>query len=571
MIIKINKKISIFIFTLSFVFVSNAQEIDSLKKYSFDDLISKFYNSDSIIQFNYAEKYFEKAKIIEDTAKIVNGFYLLSEAISNKKLEKYNNQELSLYDSIIKYSNITKTGINKHFPSVAHSNKGDIYYENENFKEALENYILALKTAKSDSTYTNRLNYRIANIKLRFNENLEGLEILKGINKFYLNHQKLNENDKDYLFTIFSLGHAYLRNKQLDSANYFYDKGYSISLKLKDTIFKSYFILAKGVLEYHNNNNSAAIDSINKSIKGLEIYDDNQNLSYANHFLGKSYFQLKEYGKAYYYFKKVDSIYNILNDLHPDLRETYPYLIENAKSSKNFKEQLYYTNQLLRLDSIYFTNYMNIHKNIYERIDREQLNKDKKKLSSKVKNEKEKNGWFIAVILFISIVSISLLWKNFNQKKRYKKIYLELRGNSKDETKTSYSSPKKVENRTEIGKEIVQDLLLKLEIFESNNEFLDSKVQLSFLAKKIKTNSRYLSIVINNYKQKNFTQYINDLRIDYIIHELNNNSVYRKYTIDGIAEEIGFKSGESFSKAFYKKTGIYPSLFIKNLNNENVP
>ena len=36
-----------------------------------------------------------------------------------------------------------------------------------------------------------------------------------------------------------------------------------------------------------------------------------------------------------------------------------------------------------------------------------------------------------------------------------------------------------------------------------------------------------------------------------------------------IAQEVGFNNSESFSKAFYKKTGIYPSYFIKQLEKEN--
>ena len=38
-------------------------------------------------------------------------------------------------------------------------------------------------------------------------------------------------------------------------------------------------------------------------------------------------------------------------------------------------------------------------------------------------------------------------------------------------------------------------------------------------------------------------------------------------TIEAIATEIGYKSTEPFSKAFKSKTGLYPSYFIKQLNN----
>jgi len=37
------------------------------------------------------------------------------------------------------------------------------------------------------------------------------------------------------------------------------------------------------------------------------------------------------------------------------------------------------------------------------------------------------------------------------------------------------------------------------------------------------------------------------------------------YTIKALASESGFNTTEAFSKSFYKKTGIYPSYFIKEL------
>ena len=78
-----------------------------------------------------------------------------------------------------------------------------------------------------------------------------------------------------------------------------------------------------------------------------------------------------------------------------------------------------------------------------------------------------------------------------------------------------------------------------------------------------------MSSIINSIQEKSFTHYINDLRIDYIVNELKTNENLRKYTINGIAEEAGFNTGESFSKAFLKRTGIKPSFFIKKIKNLN--
>jgi AraC-like DNA-binding protein len=81
------------------------------------------------------------------------------------------------------------------------------------------------------------------------------------------------------------------------------------------------------------------------------------------------------------------------------------------------------------------------------------------------------------------------------------------------------------------------------------------------------SNSSYVSKVINHFKQKSFSQYINDLRIDFVVEQLKTNKTWRKYTIQALANEIGFSSPDSFTRAFYKKTGIKTSYFLKNLSN----
>lgn len=108
----------------------------------------------------------------------------------------------------------------------------------------------------------------------------------------------------------------------------------------------------------------------------------------------------------------------------------------------------------------------------------------------------------------------------------------------------------------------------KLTLFEANKDFLIKKITLNSLSKKLETNPKYLSKIINFYKQKSFNNYINDLRIEYIINKIKTEHVFKKYSIKALAFEAGFNNSQSFSQFFYKKTGIYPSYFIKQLNKD---
>jgi YesN/AraC family two-component response regulator len=117
----------------------------------------------------------------------------------------------------------------------------------------------------------------------------------------------------------------------------------------------------------------------------------------------------------------------------------------------------------------------------------------------------------------------------------------------------------------DIPKNVIETVLRKLHNFENSIKFSKKHYTLNSLAKELNTNSAYLSKIINVYKNVNFANYLNNLRIDFAVDELASNKSLRSYTIKAIAEEVGFKNAQSFSSAFYKKTGIYPSYFIKHL------
>ncbi len=145
--------------------------------------------------------------------------------------------------------------------------------------------------------------------------------------------------------------------------------------------------------------------------------------------------------------------------------------------------------------------------------------------------------------------------KQAQLKKRLEWLSKQLGEKSLIPEKTKMSVPKKTSDR----------IIQKLSQFEQNNEFLSPEVSLQQLAKNFGTNYNYLSKVINVEKGKNFSNYINQLRVDYIYSELASNSLYRKYTVKAIGQEIGFKSTECFSKAFYKNYGLYPSEYLREL------
>lgn len=113
-------------------------------------------------------------------------------------------------------------------------------------------------------------------------------------------------------------------------------------------------------------------------------------------------------------------------------------------------------------------------------------------------------------------------------------------------------------------------ILMKLYEFEQSDIFTNNNISLPYLASLFETNTKYLSFVINTHKKKDFNNYINELRVFYVIKKLKINPKYRKYKIAVLAEEAGFSSQNKFATIFKKVTSMSPSQFIRHLEEEKV-
>jgi len=119
-----------------------------------------------------------------------------------------------------------------------------------------------------------------------------------------------------------------------------------------------------------------------------------------------------------------------------------------------------------------------------------------------------------------------------------------------------------------IPEETQQRLLTSLTAFERSQLFTSGSMSLSYLSAHLNTNSKYLSYIIKKHKQKDFNNYINELRIKYIIDKLHEDPQWRQYKISVLAEKGGFSSHSKFATIFKANTGQSPSIFIQELSNE---
>lgn len=225
-----------------------------------------------------------------------------------------------------------------------------------------------------------------------------------------------------------------------------------------------------------------------------------------------------------------------------------------------------YTNLLLKTDSIFNANSLIINQSINKNYNNNLLLFEKQQLISNLKIREKKSNIYIYSILTIISLILFFTARVYKEKQTYKKRYKEL-------TIPQVSTEKPIENKTNyeikgVSKETIETIALSLQKFEDNQGYLDNSVSLNNLALTFNTNSNYLSKVVNTIKEQNFSSYLTDLRILYTIEKIKSDPVFRKYDMKSIAFEVGFKSVETFSKAFYKKTGLYPSNFIRKIEEE---
>lgn len=179
---------------------------------------------------------------------------------------------------------------------------------------------------------------------------------------------------------------------------------------------------------------------------------------------------------------------------------------------------------------------------------------------------------FVTVTFLLLMILGVLLW--FRKEKRlhqkYDLVIQKLEKpkelvEAKNNEKLSEKVPQKSIN---IADETVAALLAKLEKFEKSKKFTKQDMNFAYLTNHLNTNSKYLSEILKLHKGKSFSQYINDLRIEYIMQLLYNEPKYREYKISYLAEVCGFASRVSFTLEFKKITGINPSYFIETLKKE---
>lgn len=176
-------------------------------------------------------------------------------------------------------------------------------------------------------------------------------------------------------------------------------------------------------------------------------------------------------------------------------------------------------------------------------------------------------SWLLALVLLLLAITLAsaVILSRMNRKltSRSKLLYQQLRNalSSGDRWIVSPSGaghgrPEKYSGSglTDTAR---RDLAAKIsEIVLESDAILNPDFSLADLAEAVGVNRTYVSQTINEHFHCSFRILVNRARVREAMRRLDANSPYSYYSVEGIAESVGFRSRSSFSAWFRKFTGL---------------
>lgn len=372
----------------------------------------------------------------------------------------------------------------------------------------------------------------------------------KAVNIFY------NTTDSSGLKgNLINMGNTFIDLEKIDSGLYYYNqalvlekKGIKIfSSSLKCNIGRAY--QQKGMLD-------SAVYHYKEVIQIFRDENNIDNLVTVLMNIGATYQVGNQTDSALHYLKEANQLALKINLPHA-VKQTYVQMALCYKAQHNYEEALIY---FFRYDSVvHFLNSANLDQKIGER----KLSQEKEihiakqaLISEKLNTQKRVTTYLILTSLLSLIILILFLF-----------FIIKLRSKNKMLTQSKLSKARQ-DIRTFVLREeqvLDKDLIDKLiKVFENEKIYLDSKLSLEKLAKKLDSNRTYISKTINAYYKIPYNDLVNQYRIDEACVLLTSKK-YLHYSIEGIAQTVGYHNLSSFNSAFKRLTGTTPSKFKENI------
>lgn len=541
------KKIFAFLFVLSF-FISSAQI-----KSSIEDSIAKKIGNAQILSSENPEKAIVVLKELKQEAEKANFKKGMSNISQTLIVIYFNSGDYKKGIEEGRYAEKVAMELGQMEPlSDVYRMRGIAYLEMQFPKEASKELEKALKYAEKIPKPVRRF-YTLSLVH-------EG---------FASNYAKLGDFKKEIQHRLKSVKASKKMPESKDDPIMIQAKYYSLAyqyaalglkyndLKVKDSAL---FYFEEGLKIHENGKCDVYNDERANLLSGLAVY----------------YVSTKEYKKAIQFAKKAEALEKQVGGLSYVRKRIYDVLFNSYIETEKQDSSKYY----LKLYTALNDSIIKVEKeNIYAPVNQIILDNEKENTS------KVKNITIVAVIALIIFLATGwFFWRRKNSRiqKNYENLIEKLRSEQslqlaslEEEVEAAdhieivnYYAEDEKDKHQAITSSTVSTLLSKLEKFERSEKYIKNEVSLTYLASSLQTNTKYLSEIIKQYRGKSYNNYINGLRINYIVRILFEKPKLREYKISHLAELCGFSSREVFATIFKKETGFTPSFYIESLKKD---
>lgn len=514
------KALSVFFSLISIYLFSQSYQFESKYKYA-RLLASKNPDSSEIV----LNQIIDVAQKENQPQYLVKAYYLKS---FNSYLKSDAKSSLDFAEKALKIAEQNNYAIGK---ALAYRMQGTQYAKLGLLKESSQSLTTALSEVKNDNTDEGHelkgMIYNSFLILLNQNEYGKKEYYSKNAIREFQNIKNVNRRNELLVSAYTNMGYNLSEVKKFDQSKVFFKKALAL-VGNENYYLKCNILHDIGFSFSEQNKPDSAVSYFTKALKIAEDYGFNEKKVEITQNLEKAYSQLKDEDNSQKYKLK-----------HLELKDSVAY---NQKMAVN-----------------------------------QTLSSKEEQFDEKLTESHTISKSLIMACVVLALILGIVIFNSIHLRKKHKKMVAEIyqKGitpvsyeedpqESQEDRKSDESIPV---SDIKISPEAEENILKGLKSFEESLHFNNKNISRYNLANELNVNTKYLSAVIKKHKNFNFNQYINHLRINYIVDHLKNDPQYRKYKINHLADLTGYSSHSAFSLEFRKITGMHPSAFIKALED----
>ena len=548
----------------------NTIQTDSLAPYSFEQLTEK-YNSHKNTNPSEATVYLDQMLLKAGTLE-----QRVSSFLTASRHETFYGTPKKAFTYVDAAISLAKTEQNPSLLGKAYERKGFIfYYKEKDYDTAFDFYLKALDLAKKnqDELLMITVDHKIAALYFMIDDTEVALQKYRTL--YAQTYDKAAIPYAVKIPILKSLSNVYFKKYSLDptkkilldSSSFFGEKGLKLALAEKNQKDITYLTNLLGIASFTNKEYDKALKYLAKAETTATKISLNERLKSVYHYKGMVFLAQAKSDSAIYYFQK-NAVHLADTSKLFVYPNTYALLSESYEQQNDLKKALQYAQLAIDYTNNTYSKRAALKYTLETKYDLPKLKEKSQQLQQELQQTSyTKDIWTVLALLLVMILIGSFVF--FKRKERLNRKNFEQTLANLSKVETEISVPKNSAT-THVSEAQTETILKALERFEQSTLFVNPDCTLSFLAQELGTNTTYLSKIINTHKEQSYTEYLVNLRISYALKRLKNEKRFRAYSIVSIANDCGFKSAKSFSRAFKKSTGIYPSYYIKNIAAEIV-